>query len=218
MTTKKKTRVKNKDPQLDRITAQLSLQGRMLSQFRSVVPPGVSGDYRVEQFEVKMDLQLMRMIRDGRGCSPGTYTRLLHKKETLMADTDAEIIDFLEFVEDACGRVLVAGLGLGVVVQALLNRKYNDCVDHITVVEKSADVIRLVAPYFPDNRLKVVNADIFSWRTNERFNFSWYDIWDDISGEHVLQIDRLKRRFAEKVSRQYAWCEELMRSRQETEL
>lgn len=57
------------------------------------------------------------------------------------------------------GRVLVGGLGLGLIVHALRGR---DDVAEIVVVEQSADVIELIGPLVPRERLTIVHDDF--WR------------------------------------------------------
>lgn len=56
------------------------------------------------------------------------------------------------------GHVLCAGLGLGLMVHAL-----NKCehVDHITVIERSQDVIDLISPLVPHEKLTIINEDFF---------------------------------------------------------
>lgn len=196
--------------EIDDMKAALAKQGERLAKYRSIVPAGHSGPWRIEEMQVEFDLGNLRMIRDGRGCAPGTYKRLVHdKRGIVMSDTDAEIADFLSFVLDARGHVAVAGLGLGVVTQALLARPE---VKHVTVVEIDRDVIKLVKPYLECDRLTVVRADIFKWVPSRKFDWVWFDIWDDICGDHVVQIDHLKDRYKAFARKRFAWCEREMRN------
>lgn len=73
------------------------------------------------------------------------------------------------------GSVLVGGLGLGVMA-ALLAKKRD--VRHITIVEKSSDVLRLVGSHVP-RKAEVVEADLFEYlkTTRDRFHYAFYDIW-----------------------------------------
>ena len=59
------------------------------------------------------------------------------------------------------GHVLCAGLGLGLIVHAL---HANPAVDRITVVEREQDVIDLVAPLVPQEKLHVVHGDFWNYR------------------------------------------------------
>lgn len=92
------------------------------------VPVGKKGPWKVERFTVgKKDadffnLRLILSRQGGRRIDPGTYTRLIREKahDPMMSDTPAERWDLYRVVQDAEGDVLVAGLGLGVLVNALL--------------------------------------------------------------------------------------------------
>lgn len=101
-----------------------------------------------------------------------------------------------ERVEDLNpGRVLVAGLGLGLMLHHMSER---DDLTEITVVERSQDVIDLVSPTLPrDPRVSVVCDDYYSYLTRHygvgarRLPHSV--LWDLAvgSGEHTrAQIDR----------------------------
>jgi hypothetical protein len=186
----------------------LKRQGERYKPYRSRIPAGRAGPWAVERFKVAIDLQNLRMVCDGRVCSPGTFTRLCHdKRGVVMSDTDAEIEDFLPFVRQASGSVLVAGLGLGCVTQALLAK---DGVERVTVIEIDRDVISLVAPHLQDARLKVVHGDAFKWRPprGARYQFGWYDVWDDICGDNLGAIRKMKARFRQWVAWASAWCED----------
>lgn len=95
-----------------------------------------------------------------------------------MEDTHFELQTHLDFVMRACGSVLVSGLGLGCVVRGLLT---NPNVHHVTCIENSRDVLKLVAPHMPKDRLTIVEADALEWtaKNNERFDFAWHDLWTD---------------------------------------
>lgn len=192
----------------------LRRQGKRFAPYRSRIPEGESGDWMVSKMTVEIDLQNLRMVRDGRGCSPGEFTRLTRRGETIMSDTDAEILDFLPFVKKAHGEILVAGLGLGCVLQALLNKPE---VNRVTVVERSLDVIQLVKPYLEirdGQTLHIFHDDIFDFTPNrgERFEFSWFDIWDNICGDNQKEITALKSRFRRYCKRQSAWAEAEVRA------
>ena len=58
------------------------------------------------------------------------------------------------------GHVLVAGLGLGLIVHTLTA---NPAVDHITVVEREKDVIDLVGPLVPSEKLCILHGDFWQY-------------------------------------------------------
>lgn len=111
----------------------------------------------------------------------------------------------------ARGRVLVSGLGLGCVVRGLLA---NPKVCHVTCVENSPDVLKLVGPHLPADRLTIVEADALEWTCEAlpllttRYDFAWHDIWTDrAAGEPHLDLwhTRLLCNCADYVTFQGAW-------------
>ena len=104
------------------------------------VPDGQSGEWKIESFKVeKNDLsQMFSAFRTGRFVPEGDYKRLTRGNVLVMSNTPDEINDFMHFVRKAKGSVLINGLGLGVLLKALLNK---DEITEITVIEKSQDVI-----------------------------------------------------------------------------
>lgn len=145
------------------------------------IPEGHSGNWRIERFTVSESEARFDALRSGyRSVRQGTYTRLMCGDETVMSDTHAERRDHLGVVQDARGDVLVTGLGLGMVVVALLQ---NPEVRTITVIERSKDVIDLVEPTLRarhgSDRLRIVCADAFTWKPGK--NDSWDCAWHDVS-------------------------------------
>jgi hypothetical protein len=186
------------------------------------VPEGVCGDWRIERFVVSEDDArrfnfgvMMDMLRGAgdRRIEAGAYTWLKRGSETVMSDTPAERYDHAGFVYVAKGRVLVNGLGLGMVIQALLDKPD---VTNVTVVEKSSEVIELVASHYLarcNDRLTIEFGDAFLARPSkyDRFDYIWHDIWDTICSDNLPQMARLKRKWRGKCGFQACWCETEMR-------
>lgn len=180
------------------------------------IPEGVSGPWKVEKFQVKADMQAMRLFFDGRGVPPGQYTRLSSKENPAwMTDTPAEFNDAGGFIFRAGNikdcNVLISGLGLGMVVKALLRK---DTIKSITVIELEADVIKLVAPHYPDPRLRVINADAWEWEPDMKFDIAWHDIWGDISSDDLPEMAAMKRRYQRHMTgpgMQECWGQEILR-------
>ena len=151
---------------------------------------GKLGDWKIEKFTVtKKEAQFYNiglMFKPGGSSQcilPGNYTRLMHKGHVVMSDTPAEIRSHLSVINRAKGNVLLNGLGLGVVLGAILGKEE---VNHVTVVEISQDVVDLVGPYYLENangKLTIVVADALKWRPKlgTKFDVVWHDIWNDIS-------------------------------------
>jgi hypothetical protein len=120
-----------------------------MEPFVCKIPPCKKGKWEIRKFNVEMDLTNLREMRSGRGSFPGEYTQLIHAdRGIIMSDTIAEIEDCRIFYRRAYGRVLIHGLGLGCLLQALLLK---DNVEHIDVVEIDQDVIDLVSPHFSED-------------------------------------------------------------------
>jgi hypothetical protein len=185
------------------------------NEYRCAVPEGRSGAWAVQRFTVTdEDVAIFNMrcaFSPGQGrrtISAGTYTRLSRGGTVIMSDTSAEIDDLWKPVSEARGNVLVNGLGLGVAVDLMLQKPE---VSHITVVEKSTDVIALVGPHYTKKygaRLSIVNADAFEYQPKRgaRFDAVWHDIWDDICADNLKEMATLHRRYGRRSNWQGSWC------------
>lgn len=169
---------------------------------------GVSGDWRVETFEVEKPS--VYLLIKGRPITPGIYKRLMYKSQVVMSNTPAEIRDFMSFVWRAKGNVLINGLGLGVVLKAILQKSD---VESVTVIELSEDVIKLVAPYFADPRVTIVQADAMTWKPPKdiRYNAVWHDIWTYVCEDNLDDMKILHRRYGRKCDWQASWCRDQLR-------
>jgi hypothetical protein len=177
------------------------------------VPAGSAGRWRVERFTVSEEaasIERMRaMFSGGRGVPAGDYTRLMRGGQLVMSDTPDEIRDHRSPVREAKdrgGRVLIHGLGLGLVLRQMLALPN---VTQVDVVEQSEDVIALVGPiYAGDPRVTIHHADAYEmrWPKGARWSVAWHDIWDDICADNLEGMTKLHRRFARRVDWQGSWC------------
>lgn len=177
-----------------------------------VIPEGRSGSVAVERFEVEEDFSLMKMRMEGRGTPVGQYTKLTRNGSLWMSDTRAEFFDNMRFLRKAKelgGRVLVNGLGLGMVVGHLL-----ECpeIEHIDVVEIDEDVIRLVAPSFDPSRVTVHHADAYDikWPKGTRWQSAWHDIWKSLCADDLELHAKLNRKYGRRVEYQECWAHDLL--------
>lgn len=174
-----------------------------------IVPVGASGDWRVERVTISREAAaLAAAVHPHRPTEPGDFTTLRRRDKLVMIDSDTEFRDHFPLTRNARGRVLLHGLGLGMAARLCLD---NPGVEHVTVVEKSPDVIALVAPHYLDRyggRLSVIEGDAFSWKvpTSARWNAIWHDIWDDIRRENVKEMKTLHRRFGRRTDWQGSWA------------
>lgn len=186
----------------------------MFDKYKVDVPEGKSGDWEVAKFTVTEDDHLyLHYASQGRPVPAGTYTGLMKKGEfdPIMSDTPAEIEDHLDFIYRATGQVLLNGLGLGIVLKAILSKPE---VIHVDVVELEQDVINLVWPTYQDsNRATIHHADAFTiqWPKDKHWDCAWHDIWPSICTDNLPEIAKLKHKYAHKVKYQKAWVEDLLR-------
>jgi len=152
------------------------------------IPEAKLGSARIEHFEVEDNFLAWRA-----GVPPGKYTRLLAGGVLWMSDTPMEKRWNCRIMYQSSGRVLIAGLGLGVILPKVLERA-----QHVTVIEKNPDVIALVEPHYRCKKLTVINADIHEWTPpkGSKWDVIYFDIWGDVSTDVLPEMAKLHRRFA----------------------
>lgn len=184
------------------------------------VPEGELDGLKVEHFEVKPhDLDNLReALRTGRQTSPGWYTRLVDTttRTMWMSDTSAEKWDHIPAV-NAIGhgkaeRILIQGLGLGMVLAAALSF---DHVTHIDVIEYDERVIKLVGPHYTgDPRVNIIHADAWdqmkAWPRGTRWNVVWSDIWPDITTDNIPEMDRMHTFYSRRSDWHRSWSRDTL--------
>ena len=109
-----------------------------------------------------------------------------------MSDTPMEYYMAWELGAKVCGsRVLVGGLGLGLLVHLIALRKD---IKHITVVEQRQEIITMVSPYLPDS-VDVICGDflqmIQTLSSEEKlFDTAIVDIWKSNDEEALYEDSR----------------------------
>ncbi len=187
-------------------------------EYKVSVPEGSSGAWAVERFEVTKegaDFHNMEcMFSPGMGrrtIRPGVYTKLTRNGSVIMSDTQAEVFDHLCAIRYATGHVLINGLGIGMVLQAV-GRKPN--VSRVTVVELSADVLKLVQPHYAEMfgpKVEFIQADALTFKPQKgvRYGAVWHDIWDGICSDNLPQMHALHRKYGRRAEWQGSWCRAL---------
>ena len=166
-----------------------------LETFKVDIPPGRSGDWEVDVFDATyIEKPNKADLGPGRNYHPGTFTRLTHRGRTIMSDTPDEVQDHMPFINRAHGRVLINGLGLGMVLKAVLAKPE---VTKVDVVELSPDVINLVLPHYSDSRLTVYMDSAFDirWPEGTKFQAVWHDIWPTLSLDWNPEMNRLEKKY-----------------------
>ena len=196
-------------------------------QWQANIPERQDGAWRVERYTVSVDEARRGMLLSavkgrGRSVPEGTYTRLMRGGTLVMSDTPDEARDHYEAVRRATGECLVFGLGLGLVVEAMLQKPE---VTGVTVVERAPEVIALVAPTLWERwgtRLVVVEGDAMAHRMprgagrGPHFGVVWADIWDYICADNLTEMTPLRRYWRPRAAWMDCWaraqCRDMQRA------
>lgn len=195
-------------------------------EYKVDVPEGQVGDFRIEHVTVDAeDEKRGRMYAanpssGGRFVKAGKYTMLYEKGSLWMSDTPDEIRDHLEPIHEASragGNVLINGLGIGVVTDAIASLEN---VTKVTVIEKSPEVIELVGPSLlkkHGDKLEIIEADSFEYRPPKgvRYTVVWHDIWLHLCTDNLDEMAKLHRKFGRRTDWQGSWGKELLKYRRQ---
>ena len=97
----------------------------------------------------------------------------------VMVDEPSHQIGMKLLAKESKGKVLVGGLGLGLIIHALEN---NPEVKSIDVVDLNDDVIKLINPLIPHTKTTVYHGDVFDKRWfNGNYDTIILDLW--VKGE-----------------------------------
>jgi len=192
------------------------MRTRTRTDHRVTVPEGELDGARVARFEIpEQSLENLRMRLRGRGATPGWYTGLWIDGQLWMSDTNAEWYDHLKAVyrigELDTKRVLINGLGIGMVVKAALDEPH---VEHVDVVEHDERVAKLIGPHYatdPRFHLHVADAYTIDWPKGTRWDVAWHDIWPTISDDNLSLMSKLHRKYGRRVDWQGSWSQDQLR-------
>lgn len=193
------------------------------SYVKSDLPMGRSGEWSIEKFSLRAPQR--KDTRPACFQSPsGTYTRLKEGNEVFMTDLYDEWWTQRTAMKQATirgGNVLISGLGLGLVIRSILESP-GSRVECVHVIERSSDVICLVAPSLKKRyrkRLKIIKADAFEWlpQPGQRFSVGWHDIWPNPHEPGLsVQTAQLERRYAPYCDWQGNWVRDYLAAEQES--
>ena len=201
-----------------------------MDEMRSSVPEGVSGNWEVKKFSVSKEDAEFNMMRSiysfsssGRYVPAGQYTGLYVNGQVMMSDTPDELSDHYQPLSVASGICLVSGLGLGCVVEGMLEKRDSQgrlAVDKVIVLEKSKDVLNLVESHFVDrygDRIEVRNVDALEYKPprEERYDVVWHDIWLYLCEDNLEEMTLLHRRYGRKCDWQGSWGREILKRRRQ---
>jgi hypothetical protein len=111
-----------------------------------------------------------------RATQPFKLTVLTINGHDVMTDGPINWIGMQKLAESSRGRVLCGGLGLGLIVHALVS---NEKVRNITVSEINPDVIKLIKPLLPTDKkpVDIKLCDIYKFPKAEAFDTIILDMW-----------------------------------------
>lgn len=185
------------------------------SYIKAEFPTGQSGDWTLETFEVEGESHSEHAPHFAR-LRPGTYSRLKHRNTVFMTDLYDEWFTQKIAIDEGLargGHVLITGLGLGMIVDSLL-QPADSPVERITLIELSEDVIRLVGPHLEaryGDRLTVHRADAYTWQPPDdaRYSVVWHDIWPNPQDPAVeAEMGLLEARYGPFADWQGSWPRE----------
>jgi len=122
----------------------------------------------------------------------------------MFSDCGGERQSNREITREAHGKVLIAGLGLGMILTTIVPKPE---VEKVVVVELSQDVIDLVEPHIRNylgefsSKLEIVHSDIFDYIPTEKFNTIFFDIWGNYSGDTYEDTKKIHRKFSKHLDR-----------------
>ena len=178
---------------------------------KNIIPEGQSGEYAIEHYNIpedKANFAVMKATynRDylGREIFAGDFCKLTYGNTIVMSDSGGERYSNTEIVRVAQGDVLIAGLGLGMILCAILPKPE---VKSVTVIELSNDVCTLVLPHLTKylgndvTKLQVHAGDIFSYTPTRKYSVIYFDIWNNYSGDTYEETKVLHRRYSKHLDR-----------------
>ena len=188
---------------------------------KTEIPEQELGEWKIEKFEITQEgaasynLSLLFEGYGYRAVHPGHYTRLGKPNPEgrigagiWMSDTPAELNDHYEAAKNAYGHCLIAGLGLGIIVEACLRKEE---VTKVTVLEIEPDIIKMVGDYLIEKwgqeRLEFIQCDALEWKPPKgvRYGMCWFDIWPSISQDNWDEYKLLHRRYGQKAEWKGSW-------------
>jgi len=184
----------------------------MFEKMVDYIKPGVKGVAEIRHVNVSGEDSKRTSLRSfisrrDEYVAPGDYVQLNINGQLMMSDTSMEKRSNSHFVHEARGRVLIAGLGIGMVLLPILKK---DEVESVIIIEKYQDVIDLVKIESP--KLKILCDDIFQWKPEKgsKFDTIYFDIWPDIKTTNLEEMSKLHQRFG-RYKAPDAWMESWMR-------
>lgn len=178
------------------------LQGVVKNFAEEITTQGIA---RIKRFHISKEearaFNLRKLMSYGSGIEmveEGDYVKLYVDNELMMSDTRMECVTNTEFIRNAHGEVMIAGLGIGLILENLIPLCESGKVTKIVVYEKYQDVIDLVAHRYIDRLpLEVRCEDIMTYKPTreEKYDTLYFDIWPDIDDKNLDDVRVLHNRW-----------------------
>lgn len=167
------------------------------------------GNVSVELFEVTNDQAKWFNLRN---CgtpihyiNAGKYVRLKISNDLVMSDTPYEKRTNQDFVNNAHGNVLIGGLGIGLLLKALLPKLESGEIKHISIWENNENLIKLwniAKQYLPvHDKIHIYHYNIFEYKQTKNrqlkgfFDSIYIDIWSHLDETAYEQMKYFRRVF-----------------------
>lgn len=182
------------------------------------VKPKKFGDWKITEFTVSdADAKRFNLRQAFQGkpqemIAAGTFVRLeqLSTGFVVMSNTPMEMNSNRVAFKNANGKVLVAGLGMGMILDAMLTKPE---VTHIRVLEIDKDIIDYVGSFYSnDDRVEIIHQDIRTYipASDEYYDYIWLDIWDDIDQRNIDEFIELNELFSKHCKKMNLWSMDLL--------
>lgn len=163
----------------------------LFNEAKARLKDGRIGEAEVSHFTVDRNASMISALRYNY-VPPGEYVRLRVGGQFVMSDTPMERTSNMEVARRAHGRVLIFGLGLGMILGPILAK---EDVESVLVVELSQDVIDLVGPAWAHHKLIIAQGDARRyWAEPGTFNVIYFDIWPVRDEANLPEMATLHRR------------------------
>lgn len=178
---------------------------------KDIVEKGIARlqGFSIDASECRMyNLDAMFNGRGWTSVREGGYVKLFVDGCLMMSDTDMEKSTNRDFIKNAHGDVMIAGLGIGLILHNLEQKVKTGEVTSITVYEKYQDVIDLIAPYYQHLPITIKCEDILEYKPpkGETYDTIYFDIWPSISTDNLDDIKMLHNRWKFR-KRQGGWMD-----------
>ncbi len=185
----------------------------MFPQMAEIIKPSEGERFSLQVFTLSEDNIKLATLRDmanrrreSMGLKAGNYVKLVDKKshEIVMSDTAMERQTNSEFLRKANGHVLIGGLGIGMILLAAQEKPE---IQTITILEKYSEVIELLLPSLPiNNKVNIINVDVFNWKPPQKYDTIYMDIWNNITSDRWPEHTKLARKYGRYLNRDNPKC------------